>query len=173
MRSKDLLPMLLFPSTMVLKFVSDFFSKSCNVLSNNQTGSSYFPCSSVCYYIILISFLADLCLGQICSHMGFFGFTKDICRKKIRACSFAYKKTFFLMMKMLFKVKKADSILTCARMCSREAACKEASFLVNKGTRSLFDEGQQARKLKRFIKRDGSFYIEKVLLEFCRFFRLM
>ena len=80
---------------------------------------------------------------------------------------------FFLMMKMLFKVKKADSILTCARMCSREAACKEASFLVNKGTRSLFDEGQQARKLKRFIKRDGSFYIEKVLLEFCRFFRLM
>ena len=165
--------MLLFPSTMALKFVSDFFSKSCNVLSNNPTGSSYFPCSSVCYYIILISFLADLCLGQICSHMGFFGFTKDICRKKIRACSFAYKKTFFLMMKMLFKVKKAESILTCARMCRREAACTEASFLANKGTRSLFDEGQQARKLKRFIKRDGSFYIEKAFLEFCRFFRLM
>ena len=134
--------MLLFPSTMALKFVSDFFSKSCNVLSNNPTGSSYFPCSSVCYYIILISFLADLCLGQICSHMGFFGFTKDICRKKIRACSFAYKKTFFLMMKMLFKVKKADSILTCAQMCRREAACKEASFLTSKGTRFLFDEGK-------------------------------
>ena len=63
--------MLLFPSTMALKFVSDFFSKSCNVLSNNPTGSSYFPCSSVCYYIILISFLADLCLGHISSHMGF------------------------------------------------------------------------------------------------------
>ena len=77
------------------------------------------------------------------------------------------------MMKMLFKVKKADSILTCARMCRRVAACKEASFLANKGTRSLFDEGQKARKLKRFIKRDGSFYIEKVFLEFCRFFRLM
>ena len=58
-------------------------------------------------------------------------------------------------------------------MCRRVAACKEASFLANKGTRSLFDEGQQARKLKRFIKRDGSFYIEKAFLEFCRFFRLM
>ena len=74
--------MLLFPSTMALKFVSDFFSKSCNVLSNNPTGSSFFPCSSVCYYIILISFLADLCLGNICSHMGFFGFTKNICRRR-------------------------------------------------------------------------------------------
>ena len=62
--------------------LSDFFSKSCNVLSNNPTGSSFFPCSSVCYYIILISFLADLCLGNICSHMGFFGFTKNICRRR-------------------------------------------------------------------------------------------
>ena len=77
------------------------------------------------------------------------------------------------MMKMLFKVKKADSILTCARMCRREAACKEANFLANKTTHSLFDEGQQARKVERFVKRDGSFYIEKVFLEFCRFYILM
>ena len=36
--SKDLLPTLIFPSMMALKFVSDFSSKSCNVLSNNPTG---------------------------------------------------------------------------------------------------------------------------------------
>ena len=64
--------------------------------------------------------------------------------------------------------EKADSILTCARMCRREA-----NFLANKTTHSLFDEGQQARKVERFVKRDGSFYIEKVFLEFCRFYRLM
>ena len=69
--------------------------------------------------------------------------------------------------------EKADSILTYARMCRREAACKEANFLANKTTHSLFDEGQQARKVERFVKRDGSFYIEKVFLEFCRFYRLM
>ena len=76
------------------------------------------------------------------------------------------------MMKILFKVKKADSILTCARMCRREAACKEANFSANKTTRSLFDKGQQARKVERFVKRDGSFYMEKLSLEFCRFYRL-
>ena len=81
MRSKDLLPMLIFPLMMALKFVSNFSSKFCNMLSNNPTGSSYFDCSSLCYHI-LISFLADLCLGHICSHMGFFGFTKDICRRR-------------------------------------------------------------------------------------------
>ena len=82
MRSKDLFPMLLFPSMMALKFVSDFPSKSCNVLSNNPTESSNFDCSSVCYHIILISFLADLCLGHICSHKGFFGNTKDIRQRR-------------------------------------------------------------------------------------------
>ena len=46
-------------------------------------------------------------------------------------------------------------------MCRREAACKEANFLANKTTHSLFDEGQQARKVERFVKRDGSFYIEE------------
>ena len=67
--------------------------------------------------------------------------------------------------------EKADSVMSCARMCVREAACKGANFLANKGTCSLFNEGQQARKMERFVKRDGSFYIEKVFLEFCRFFR--
>ena len=112
-------------------------------------------------------------LGTYLLSYGLFRFHQRYLQKEIRACSFAYKKTFFLMMKMLFKVKKADSILTCARMCRREAACKEANFLANKTTHSLFDEGQQARKVEIFVKRDGSFYIEKVFLEFCRFYRLI
>ena len=65
--------------------------------------------------------------------------------------------------------EKADSILTCARMCRREAACKEANFLANKTTHSLFDEGQQARKMERFVKRDGSFYKERYFWNFVDF----
>ena len=67
--------------------------------------------------------------------------------------------------------EKADSVMSCARMCIREAACKGANFLANIGTCSLFNEGQQARKMERFVKRNGSFYIEKVYREFSRFFR--
>ena len=58
--------------------------------------------------------------------------------------------------------ENADSLLTCAQMCRREASCKRANFLANKGTCSLFGEGQQAKKLERFVKRDGSFYVKKV-----------
>ena len=54
-------------------------------------------------------------------------------------------------------------------MCRREAACKEANFLANK-TRFLTKENRQGQ-VERFVKRDGSFYIEKVFLEFCRFYR--
>ena len=63
--------------------------------------------------------------------------------------------------------ENADSLLTCAQMCRREASCKRATFLANKGTCSLFGEGQQAKKLERFVKRDGSFYVKKVFRKFC------
>ena len=56
----------------------------------------------------------------------------------------------------IFQSKKADSILTSAQMCRREAACKGANFLASKTTRSLFVEGQQARKVDGFVKRNGS-----------------
>ena len=146
--------MLLFQSMMALKFVSNFSLKFCNILSNNPTGSSYFDCFSVCY-IILISFLADLSSGHISSHLGFFGSSKDICRRRSGQVLSHRGKTLVLLMKM-FQSKKADSILTCAQMCRREAACKGANFLANKTTRSLFVEGQQARKVDGFVKRNGS-----------------
>ena len=72
----------------------------------------------------------------------------------------------------MFQSEKADSILTCAQMCRREAACKGANFLANKTTRSLFVEGQQARNVGLICKTEW-FYIEKVSLEFYKFYRLM
>ena len=57
--------------------------------------------------------------------------------------------------------EKADSILTCARMCRREAACKEANFLANKTTHSLFDEGQQARTGGKICKTEWFFLYRK------------
>ena len=63
--------------------------------------------------------------------------------------------------------ENADSLLACAQMCRREASCKGATFLANKGTCSLFGEGKQAKKLERFVKRDGSFYVKKVFRKFC------
>ena len=63
--------------------------------------------------------------------------------------------------------ENADSLLACAQMCRREASCKGANFLANKGTCSLFGEGQQAKKLERFVKRDDSFYVKKVFRKFC------
>ena len=46
-------------------------------------------------------------------------------------------------------------------MCRREAACKEANFLANKTTHSLFDEGQQARTGGKICKTGWSFLYKK------------
>ena len=102
-----------------------------------------------------------------------FSVTPKISADEDHGMFFLIEENAFLDDKNALQSEKADSILTCARMCRREAACKEANFLANKGTCSLFGEGQQARKVERFVKRDGSFYIEKVFLEFCRFYRLI
>ena len=46
-------------------------------------------------------------------------------------------------------------------MCRREAACKEANFLANKTTHSLFDEGKQARTGGKICKTGWSFLYRK------------
>ena len=102
-----------------------------------------------------------------------FSVTPKISADEDHGMFFRIEENAFLDDKNALQSEKADSIMTCARMCRREAACKEANFLANKTTHSLFDEGQQARKVEIFVKRDGSFYIEKVFLEFCRFYRLI
>ena len=100
-----------------------------------------------------------------------FSVTPKISAEEDQGMFFRIEENAFLNNENALLSEKADSILTCAQMCRREAACKGANFLANKGTCSLFNEGQQARKMERFVKRNGSFYIEKVYREFSRFFR--
>ena len=100
-----------------------------------------------------------------------FSVTPKISAEEDQGMFFRIEENAFLNNENSLLSEKADSILTCAQMCRREAACKGANFLANKGTCSLFNEGQQARKMERFVKRNGSFYIEKVYREFSRFFR--
>ena len=92
-----------------------------------------------------------------------FSVTPKISAEEDQGMFFRIEENAFLNNENALLSEKADSILTCA--------CKGANFLANKGTCSLFNEGQQARKMERFVKRNGSFYIEKVYREFSRFFR--
>ena len=106
----------------------------------------------------------------ICPYMRFLVNTKTSAEDE-QGVFFRMEENAFLDDENALLSEKADSVMSCARMCVREAVSKGANFLANKGTCSLFNEGQQARKMERFVKRDGSFYKEKVFLEFCRFFR--
>lgn len=76
----------------------------------------------------------------------------------------------FLVDENALQSKKADCILTCARLCGGEVACKGANFLANEGTCFFLGEGRRGRKVDRFVKRDGSFYVEKVFREFLSLF---
>ena len=57
--------------------------------------------------------------------------------------------------------EKADSLLSCSQMCARGAACKSANFIASQRTCSLLGE-EQTNQPKNILKRDGSFYLEKV-----------
>ena len=57
--------------------------------------------------------------------------------------------------------EKADSLLTCSQLCARRAVCKSANFIASERTCSLLSE-EQTNKPKSLLKRDGSFYLEKV-----------
>ena len=93
--------------------------------------------------------------------------TPKISAEEDRGMFFRIEENACLVDENALQSENADSLLTCAQMCRREASCKRATFLANKGTCSLFGEGQQAKKLERFVKRDGSFYVKKVFRKFC------
>ena len=57
--------------------------------------------------------------------------------------------------------EKADSLLSCSQMCARRAACKSTNFIPSQRTCSLLSE-EQTNQSKNLLKRDGSFYLEKV-----------
>lgn len=56
---------------------------------------------------------------------------------------------------------EADSLLSCSVMCARQASCKSANFLENQGLCCLLGE-RQTSQAEKFLKREGSFYLEKV-----------
>ena len=93
--------------------------------------------------------------------------TPKISAEEDRGMFFRIEENACLVDENALQSENADSLLACAQMCWREASCKGANFLANKGTCSLFGEGQQAKKLERFVKRDGSFYVKKVFRKFC------
>ena len=57
--------------------------------------------------------------------------------------------------------ENADSLLACAQMCSREASCKGATFLPNKGTCSLFWRRETSKKVEEICKTGWFFLCEK------------
>ena len=121
------LPMLLFSSMMALQLVSDVSSNCCNIFSNNPTEFSSIDCSPLCHHIILISFLADLCLGHICSHKGFFGNTKDI-RQRRSGHVFAHRrKRFFWQWKCSSRWKGWLYIDLCSNV--SQSSCLQRSKL--------------------------------------------
>ena len=83
-----------------------------------------------------------------------------------RGTFFRIEENAFLDDENILQSEKADSVLTCAQMCGREVTCKGANFLANEGTCFFLGEGRQGRKVDKFVKRDGSFYSEKVFREF-------
>ena len=60
---------------------------------------------------------------------------------------------------------KADSLISCSRMCARRADCKSANFISSQGTCWLLSE-EQTKHAEKLLKRDGSFSLEKVWYQY-------
>ena len=67
----------------------------------------------------------------------------------------------FLFLESTISNEKADSLLSCSQLCARRAACKSANFISSQRACSLLGE-EQTDQPKNLLKRDGSFYLEKV-----------
>ena len=137
------------------------------ILFNVKKADSILTCARMCrreaackeasfFYLSCRSLLGTYLLSY-----GLFRFHQRYLQKKIRACSFACKKTFFLMMKMLFKVKKADSILTFAQICRREAACKRSKFLGEQRHPFAFWRRTKGKEIEEIYKTGWFFLYRK------------
>ena len=74
---------------------------------------------------------------------------------------FKIEEKSFLFFESTILNEKADSLLLCSQMCTRRAACKSANFIASQKTCSLLNE-EQTNQPKNLLKRDDSFYLEKV-----------
>jgi len=74
---------------------------------------------------------------------------------------FKIEEKCFLFGESTISNEETDSLLTCSKICARRAACKSANFIASQRTCSLLSE-EQTNQPKNLLKRDGSFYLEKV-----------
>ena len=92
-------------------------------------------------------------------------------RAERKSAYFKIEEKSFLFCKSTISKENADSLLSCSQMCAKEAACKSANFIASQRTCSLLGE-EQTDQPKNLLKRDGSFYLEKVrwqsVVNFCR-----
>ena len=80
---------------------------------------------------------------------------------------FKVEENVFLSDENIIWSGKTDSLLACSQTCARQAACKSANFIEKQGSCSLLREGKSSLT-EKLLKRDGSFYVEKVYT-FCCF----
>ena len=74
---------------------------------------------------------------------------------------FKIEENSFLLNENSIWIGKADSLLSCSQMCARKATCTSANFIASEETCSLLGK-KQTKQAKKLLKRDGSFYLEKV-----------
>ena len=71
------------------------------------------------------------------------------------------EKSFLFCERTISNEEAADSLLSCSQMCASRASCKSANFIASQRTCSLLS-AEQTHQPKKLLKRDGSFYLEKV-----------
>ena len=74
---------------------------------------------------------------------------------------FKIEENSFLLNENNIWIGKADSLLSCSQKCARKAACTSTNFTASEETCSLLGK-KQTKQAKKLLKRDGSFYLEKV-----------
>ena len=74
---------------------------------------------------------------------------------------FKIEEKSFLFGESTISNEKANTLLSCSQLCARRASCKSANFIASQRTCSLLSE-EQTTHPKNLLKRDGSFYLEKV-----------
>ena len=126
----------------------------------------------VLFYFILFFFVSFFFVQMFpwCIFALIFSLTTKISGEAEQGVYFQIEENAFLSDENTLHNEKADSLMACARICARKAACKSANFLRNEGTCSLLGKERRTSMVEKFVKRDGSFYVEKVFWGFLQIF---
>ena len=116
---------------------------------------------------VSFTFLADLCLGHICSHMGFFGFTKYICRRRSGHVLSHIRKRFSWWWKCSSKWKKLTlywPVLECVG--EKLLVKKQVSWRTRAPVRFLMKDNRQGNfQVSVASKKYFSFHVVPVYSE--------